>query len=111
MEQCAVIFDVHDEANMINVRTVKLWNDPEKAAQDVMNYINLRTNLTWRKNDNKEFLEKVSPKSFIELYGYKKYISDADPNESEVADIITMYRIEVEDPDDDISKEEKVSNE
>lgn len=94
MERVIVVFDIYNPEIDTSSRLVKLWNSDDAASAYVNNYINKRSDLHWKYTDGDE-LKGWAPGSIIELHGY------ADEH---VKDIITVYHVEAEDPDEDPMK-------
>lgn len=94
MEKCVAVFEVrHDDGSWANV--VKLWNNPVKATEYVLNYIhNVRADLDWSvMKDDQEYFDKISPNGFAQFFGY----SDKDSADCDCPCIITLYHVKEED--------------
>lgn len=97
MERVVVVFDIYNLEIDTSSRLVKLWNSDEAASAYVNDYVNKRSDLYWGYTDGDE-LKDWAPGSVIELHGY------SDKLHTDVKDIITVYHVEAEDPDEDQTK-------
>ena len=98
MERVVALFDIDNAEIKQPTRIVKLWNTDEEAINYVDNYTSsVREGFTWTYCAN-ETLQATAPGAVIELYGY------SDKAKTDIRDIITVYHIEAEDPDNDPMK-------
>jgi len=97
MERVIVTFDVFIPDEKLSTHLVKLWNEVETAANYVKNYIDKRNDLVWGYMDQ-EALVNYAPGAVIEFHGY------SDETKTVCQDMITVYHVEAEDPDDDPMK-------
>ncbi len=97
-ERCVVVYDVFNEITEMHVQTVKLYNDPELASKEVLEYCNnFRTNRYWHSVTDQEELDMTSGNALVALYGYLS----PNPTPEDLPEIITIYRVAFSDPDND----------
>lgn len=98
MERIVALFDIGNTETKQPTRIVKLWNTDEEAISYVDNYTSsVRKGFTWTYCAN-ETLQATAPGAVIELYGY------SDKAKTDIRDIITVYHVGAEDPDNDPMK-------
>ena len=96
MSKYVVLYEyVNDEGN--SASTVKLFNEIEKAADDITMYVtNIRSDLHWEMISNPYILKNLAPKASRQLIGYVHY----PIQEGELPEMITLFKVDEEDPEE-----------
>lgn len=97
MERVVVVFDIYNPQIDTASRIVRMWNSDKTASEYVNEYIERRSDLFWGYNDEED-LKDFAPGALFEFHGY------SDEFKTECKDIITVYHVEAEDPDEDPMK-------
>lgn len=98
MKRVVVTFDTVDRETGVPCRIVKMWNTDEPAIKYVNDYMDLCKDIDWSYCGDLKSISAENPGEIIEFYGYTR---EPDKN---LRDIISVFHIEAEDPDDDPMK-------
>lgn len=98
MKRVVVIFDTVNHETGAPCRIVKIWNTDEPAIKYVNDYMDLCKDIDWSYCGDLESISSENPGEIIEFYGYTR-----EPAK-DLRDIISVFHVEAEDPDDDPMK-------
>ena len=98
MKRVVVIFDTVNCETGAPCRIVKIWNTDEPAIKYVNDYMDLCKDIEWSYCSDLNSAAAENPGETIEFYGYTR-----EPTK-DLRDIISVFHIEAEDPDDDPMK-------